>query len=160
MKTKSRHHLKGSEARRVIATLDPFLEDDSGLRKASLERAETDEGVDLIFVDGKPLIMIMDEQPFFTVLGAIELKPQKRLVVVDAGAVRFIVNGADVMSPGIVSADPEIALGDMVIVVEERHKKPLAIGRALIPGPEMKGEGKAIKSLHHVGDQIWKGLEG
>jgi predicted ribosome-associated RNA-binding protein Tma20 len=25
---------------------------------------------------------------------------------------------------------------------------------------EMKGEGKAVKSLHHVGDLIWKGLEG
>jgi PUA domain protein len=160
MKTKSRHHLKGSEARKIIATLEPFLEDDCGLKKSSLEQAETDEGVDLIFVDGKPLIMIIEEQPFFTVLGAIELCPSKRLVVVDAGAVRFIVNGADVMNPGIVSADPDIAPGDLVVVVEERHKKPLAVGRALIPGQEMKGEGKAIKSLHHVGDQIWKGLEG
>ncbi|MDM7913227.1 MAG: RNA-binding protein [Methanotrichaceae archaeon] len=160
MKTKSRHHLKGSEAKKIIAALEPFLEDASALRKASLERAETDEGVDLIFVDGRPLIMIIEGQPFFTVLGAIELKPNKRLVVVDSGAVRFIVNGADVMKPGIVSADPEIAPGDLVIVVEERHKKPLAIGRAPIPGTEMKGEGKAIKSLHHVGDQVWKGLEG
>lgn len=160
MKTKSRHHLKGSEARKIIATLEPFLEDDSALRRASLERAETDEGVDLIFVDGRPLMMIIEGQPFFTVLGAIELKPNKRLVVVDSGAVRFIVNGADVMNPGIVSADPEIAPGDLVVVVEERHKKPLAIGRAIIPGTEMKGEGKAIKSLHHVGDQVWKGLEG
>ncbi|HSD58316.1 MAG TPA: RNA-binding protein [Methanotrichaceae archaeon] len=160
MKTKSRHHLKGSEARKITATLESFLEDDSALKKASLERSETDEGVDLIFVDGKPLIMIIEGQPFFTVLGAIELKPNKRLVVVDSGAVRFIVNGADIMKPGIVSADPEIAPGDLVVVVEERHKKPLAIGRALIPGTEMKGEGKAIKSLHHVGDQVWKGLEG
>lgn len=160
MKTKSRHHLKGSEARKIIATLEPFLEDDSAFRKASLEQAITDEGVDLIFVDGKPLIMIIDGEPFFTVLGAIELKPNKKLVVVDSGAVRFIVNGADVMNPGIVSADPKIAPGDLVVVVEERHKKPLAIGRAMIPGTEMKGEGKAIKSLHHVGDQVWKGLEG
>jgi PUA domain protein len=44
--------------------------------------------------------------------------------------------------------------------VEERYKKPLAIGRALVTGLEMKGEGKAVKSLHHVGDLIWKGLEG
>lgn len=160
MKMKSRHHLKGSDAKRIIATLEPFLEDDSGIRKASLERAITDEGIDLIFVDGKPLIMIIEGQPFFTVLGAIELSPRKNLVVVDSGAVRFIVNGADVMNPGIVSADPDIAAGDLVIIVEERHKKPLAIGRALIPGTEMKGEGKAIKSLHHVGDQVWKGLEG
>ncbi len=160
MKIKSRHHLKGSEAKKVIAAIEPFLDDSSRLRKASLERAITDDGVDLIFVNGRPLIMIEEEKPFFTVLGAIELMPKKRLVVVDAGAVRFVINGADIMNPGIVEADPEIAAGDLVIIVEERHKKPLAIGRALIPGMEMKGEGKAVKSLHHVGDQIWKELEG
>lgn len=159
MKVKSRHHLKGSDAKRVISSLAPLLDDASALRKASFEQAETDEGVDIIFVNGKPLIMIVEGQPFFTALGAIELSPKKRLVTVDSGAVKFIANGADVMSPGIVSADPEIAPGDLVVVIEEKHRKPLAIGRALIAGMEMKGAGKAVKSLHHVGDQIWKGLE-
>jgi PUA-domain protein len=159
MKIKSRHHLKGSDARKIIAAIEPFLGDPSALRKASLEMAETDEEVDLIFVDGRPLIMVMEGTPFFTVLGAIELEPSKKLVVVDAGAVRFIANGADVMNPGIVFADQDIAAGDLVVVAEERHKKPLAIGKALIPGAEMHGEGKAVKSLHYVGDQIWEGLE-
>jgi len=159
MKIKSRHHLKGSDARKIIAKIEPFLEDPSSLRQSSLEMAVSDEGVDLIFIEGRPLLMIVEDQPFFTVLGAIEMMPYKRLVVVDSGAVRFVVNGADIMKPGIVSADPEIAVGDLVVIVEERHNKPLAIGRALVAGTEMKGEGKAIKSLHHVGDAIWKGLE-
>jgi PUA-domain protein len=159
MRIKSRHHLKGSDAKRVVASLAPLLDDADALRTASLELAETDEGVDIIFVSGKPQIMVVEGQPFFTVLGAIELSPTRRLVIVDSGAVRFIVNGADVMSPGIVYADPEIAAGDLVVVSEETHRKPLAIGKALIPGIEMKGTGKAVKSLHHVGDEIWKGLE-
>ena len=140
--------------------MSPSLRTQSSLRKASLEMAISDEGVDLIFLDGQPLMMIVEGEPFFTVLGAIELMPCKRRVIVDAGAVRFVVNGADIMKPGIVSADPEIAAGDLVVIVEERYNKPLAIGRALVSGTEMKGEGKAVKSLHHVGDQIWKGLEG
>lgn len=159
MKIKSRHHLKGSDARKIIAKIEPFLEDPSSLRQSSLEMAVSDEGVDLIFIEGRPLLMIVEDQPFFTVLGAIEMMPYKRLVMVDSGAVRFVVNGADIMKPGIVSADPEIAVGDLVVIVEERHNKPLAIGRALVAGTEMKGEGKAVKSLHHVGDVIWKGLE-
>ncbi len=167
MKIKSRHHLKGSDARRIIAKIEPLLEDSSRLRKSSLEMAISDEGNSLIFVDGRPLLMMIDDHPFFTVLGAIELTPKRRLVVVDTGAVRFVVNGADIMKPGIVSADPDIALGDLVIVVEEKHKKPLAIGRALVAGTEMKrddgegkkSEGRAIKSLHYVGDAIWNGVE-
>ena len=159
MKIKSRHHLRGSEARKVIAKIEPLLDDSSRLRHSSLEMAISDEGVDLIFVDGRPLMMTVEDQPFFTVLGAIELMPKKRLVVVDTGAVRFVVNGADIMKPGIVSADPEIAVGDLVVIIEERHKKPLAIGQALVAGTDMKVEGKAIKSLHHVGDAIWNEME-
>lgn len=159
MKIKSRHHLKGKDARKVIAEIEPLLGDASSMKNASLERAETDEGIDLIFVNGRPLIMILDDQPFFTVLGAIELPPQRRVVIVDSGAVKFIVNGADIMNPGIVSADPEIMPGDFVVVIDEKHRKALAIGKAMISGNEMHGEGKAIKSLHHIGDQIWKGLE-
>ncbi|MDD1757700.1 MAG: RNA-binding protein [Methanotrichaceae archaeon] len=159
MKIKSRHRLRGSEAKKIVATIEPLLSDSSSLKTASLERAETDEDVDLIFVDGRPLIMFVDGQPFFTIVGAIELSPQKKLVVVDSGAVKFIANGADVMSPGIVFADPDIKPDDLVVIVEEKHKRPLAIGKALIPAGEMHGEGKAVKSLHHVGDQIWKGLE-
>ena len=60
-------------------------------------------------------------------------------------------------SPGIVDADDSIVEGDIVIIVEETHNKPLAMGISLISGPEMveNSEGKAIKSLHYVGDAIW-----
>jgi len=77
MKIKSRHHLKGSEARRIIARIEPYLEDSSRLNKSSLEMAVSDEGVDLIFVDAGPSLMMVDDQPFFTVQGAIELAPKR-----------------------------------------------------------------------------------
>lgn len=82
---------------------------------------------------------------------------EKGYVVVDMGAVRFLANGADVMSPGIVDADPEIERDDIVIVVDEKHHKPLAVGISLISGPEMikNNSGKAIKTIHHIGDAIW-----
>ncbi len=63
------------------------------------------------------------------------------------------------MAPGgIVEADPDIKEGgDFVIVVEETHRKPLAIGKALMEGQQMvdSESGKAIKSISHVGDKIW-----
>ncbi|KQC15257.1 MAG: RNA-binding protein [Methanothrix sp.] len=155
MKIKSRHHLKGSESKKILKMIEPFLEDPEALRDLSLEVAETDHDFDLILLKGRPVFMMVEDRPFFTVRGALEFAPKKKMVIVDSGAVSFIVNGADVMAPGIVEADPGIAPGDPVVIVEERHRKPLAIGVALLPGPEMRGSGKAVKSVHHVGDDLW-----
>jgi len=156
MKIKSRHHLKGSESKRIQSAIEPFLEDPSPLRGLALEVAETDQNFDLILLKGRPVFMMVEDRPFFTVRGALEFAPGRNLVVVDSGAVSFIINGADVMAPGIVEADEKIAPGDPVVIVEERHRKPIAVGIALLPGPEMRGSGKAVRSVHHVGDDLWK----
>jgi len=155
MNVKSRHHLKGSEAKKISRIIEPLVGDVSALQGSVLEIAETDQGPNLIFVDGKPFLLIFKNEPFFTIRGAIELRPKDRLVVVDSGAVSYIVNGADVMAPGVVEADLKIVPGDMVVVMEERHRKPLAIGQALVPGTEMHGTGKVVRSIHHVGDDLW-----
>ena len=84
-------------------------------------------------------------------------KPKQNYVVVDMGAVKFVTNGADVMAPGIVDADENIDEDDQVWICDEKHNKPLAIGIALMSGEQMLKEkqGKAIKTIHYVGDQIW-----
>ena len=79
-------------------------------------------------------------------------------VTVDMGAVPYVTNGADVMGPGITEADPEIAEGDMVWIRDARNGAPLAIGVALRSGEALasKEPGKAIKTIHYVGDKLWK----
>ncbi len=154
MTVKRRHFLKADTAREVLAALRAY--ETERTLSGALEVVETSR-FSLIALNGVPVAMDIDGKPFFTVRGALELKPRKNLVTVDTGAVRFVRNGADVMSPGIVAADDSIKPSDPVIVVEERHKKPLAIGTALISGPEMvqSTKGKAVKIVHHVGDMIW-----
>lgn len=127
-----------------------YLEDKT-LVKITLEEYS------LILVDGKPLLFEIEGHLFPTVRGALEMGLQKRVVTVDKGAIRFVSNGADIMAPGVVAADPEIKKGDLVIIVEETHQKPLAIGKALMGGSEMveATSGKAIKSITHVGDKLW-----
>jgi len=159
MKIKSRHHLKGSESKKILKAIEPFLDDPMSLRGLALEVAETDQDFGLILLKGRPVFMMIEERPFFTVRGALEFAPKKSVVVVDSGAASYIVNGADVMAPGIVDADPDIVTGDPVVIVEERHRKSLAVGVALLPGSEMRGSGKAVKSVHHVGDDLW-GMSG
>lgn len=78
-------------------------------------------------------------------------------IIVDMGAIKFAANGADIMRPGIVKIEPKIAKGEAVCIIDETHSKPLAIGIALYTSEEMISmeKGKAVKSIHHIGDEIW-----
>jgi PUA domain protein len=89
--------------------------------------------------------------------GAVQIPFPERRVTVDMGAIPYVVNGADVMRPGIVAVTPDVKAGAPVQIVEERHGKPLAIGIALHDGPEIMAStsGKMCKNFHHVGDEIW-----
>jgi len=159
MEVKSRHHLRSD----AIAEIQAALAETLGVEVD----ADTVENVELtggewnvVLVDGDPLVLYVDDdggrEPFLTVRGANEYPPTEHVVTVDPGAVQFVSNGADVMRPGIVSADDNIAAGDLVVINEESHGKFLAIGRALVEGSEMTGdEGRVVESIHHVGDDLY-----
>ena len=155
MKVSSRHHLRSDEVRTITDMLEQTLGVD--VDASSFELVEiADADFDVVLIDGEPLIWYPEGEPFLTVKGANEFEPTRRLVEVDTGAISFVSDGADVMRPGITSADESIAAGDLVIVVEEAHGKALAIGRAETDGGDMLGEtGKVVSSLHHVGDELY-----
>lgn len=156
MKIKSRNVLRKTDEKALINDIEDAFGDAGAFVGRKLELVESEEA-EFIFVDGEPLLFRTGGKIFPTVKGALKLAPSRRRVVVDPGAVKFIINGADVMGPGIVEADPAIKEGDLVIVVEQAHGKALAIGKALMDGKDMVGKsGKAIKSIHYVGDELWK----
>lgn len=157
MKIKSRAQLRKNAKNKMLKDLvSTFGETMAELENKVLEKITLEE-YSLILVDGKPLLFEIEGHLFPTVRGALEMGLQKRLVTVDKGAIRFVSNGADIMTPGVVEADPEIREGDLVIIIEETHRKPLAIGKALMEGPQMveADSGKAIKSITYVGDKLW-----
>ncbi len=155
MDVKSRHHLRSD----VVSALESSVADGLGVDLAgdAYERVEfEDSDWEVVLVDGAPEIAYFDEEPFLTVRGANAYEPAHRIVTVDAGAVSFVSDGADVMRPGITEADPEIEPDDLVLIAEESHGKVLAVGRARVSGDEMVGsEGKVVDSLHHVGDDLY-----
>ena len=105
----------------------------------------------------KSAFMVLEDDIVFTLRGLYKFQPKEYFVIVDMGAVGFVTKCADVMTPGIVDADECIQEHDYVWVCDEKHKKPLAVGMALITGEEMKGKKtcKAIKNIHFVGDRLW-----
>lgn len=66
------------------------------LENKTLEKVTLDE-YSLILVEGRPLLFEIEGRLFPTVRGALEMGLQKRLVIVDKGAIRFVSNGADIM---------------------------------------------------------------
>jgi len=156
MEITSRHHLRSDE----IDALESAVEAGLGvaLDGDAYEFVEgADADVDVVLVDGEPAVAYFDEEPFLTVVGANARDLSAGRVTVDAGAISFVSDGADVMRPGIVAVDDVIAADDLVVVVGESHGKALAVGRALVDGDEMLGdEGKVVESLHHVGDELFE----
>jgi PUA domain protein len=156
MEVKSRHHLRGDEIDEIVDGIEDALGVTvEGDAFEDVELADSDRRI--VLVDGEPYVAFFDDQPFLTVNGAQTFAPQRNVVTVDAGAISFVSDGADVMRPGITEADDSIAEGDLVAIAEETHGKVLAIGRALTDGDDMVGDsGKVVKSLHHVGDDLFE----
>ena len=110
-------------------------------------------------------ILLRNGEPTFIERGAafipelhfILKKNTLKTVTIDMAAIKFIINGADVMRPGIVAADEAIKEGEYVAIVDQKNRKPLAIGSALVSSEALKtmDKGKAVKNLHYVGDDIW-----
>jgi PUA domain protein len=73
------------------------------------------------------------------------------------GAVPYVCNGADIMAPGIVRVEGEFSKGDIVLVVDEKHGKPLALGEILYDAAEARNikQGVIVKNVHYVSDKIW-----
>ena len=154
IKVKKRNFLKKKKIKQIKNDLGEY----GGLleNKKNVEILEAEPN-SFILVDGEPYIIIIDDKAFPTLKAALDNEIDGKIVTVDMGAVRFVTNGADIMSPGIVAADDGISPGDIVLIVDETHNKPLAIGISLITGEEMveNDSGKAIETKHYVGDEIW-----
>lgn len=112
---------------------------------------------DLLFVN-KNLVAIRFEGNLVPSLKMLisktDLLPK---VVVDRGAIRFVVKGADIMRPGIISAD-SFQKSEFVVIVDENYGKPLAVGKSLFDSKtllDMK-EGKVLLNLHQIGDKYWE----
>jgi PUA domain protein len=156
MKIKNRHRLKTKDIKKFQNELKNNF-DSIFIDLKSLVETGNFDGIEIILIDGEPCFMNYENKIVFTLTGINKFNPQKKYVIVDMGAVKFVTSGADVMAPGIIDADENIDKNDQVWICDEKHRKPLAIGIAIMTGEQMIKEkkGKAIKTIHHVGDKVW-----
>ncbi len=81
-----------------------------------------------------------------------------KTITIDMNAIKFIINGADIMRPGITNIDNDIQPLQPICIIDQTHKKPLAIGISLHSTEQLRTltTGKVIKNIHFVGDELWK----
>jgi len=161
-KKRRRHFLKEKEAKRFLLEVSKTLGTDIERllgSKTGVEVNETEIAEVFIF-NGRPLLA-RSNGVLFPTLSFEELFSVIPKIVVDMGAVPYVCKGADVMAPGLVTIKGEFEENDLLLVVDERHGKPLAVGVALFSSEDMKvlNSGKIVKNLHYVGDKLWNYLK-
>ncbi|MFX1580238.1 MAG: DUF1947 domain-containing protein [Promethearchaeota archaeon] len=156
---KKRHLLKKREQRDMIAQIEKEIGSaiDGLDAKSQLEEGTLDDGSRILLLDGD-IVFFQDEGRIFPTLrallsGLIDIPH----VTVDMGAVKFVVNGADIMRPGITEVDDRVRKNGIVAVVDETHGKPLAVGISKLSAEDLRAatSGKVVKSVHHVNDDLW-----
>jgi PUA-domain protein len=152
-----RHVVSKHESRDLIEK----LQNGSGIglelsRSAQVEVIEPEEGVRFVLVDGK-FTFVEVEGEYVPFVGSQELLDRLPSVRVDDGAVKHILNGADVMRPGIVKYDEWGGAGRLVVIRDEKKGRRLAVGRSVVSSSEVStmSKGDCVKNLHRAGDRYW-----
>ncbi len=122
------------------------------------KKSEVIEKEGIVFVDGIPLFFIHDDK-YVPTLHCLKDNKILPLVIIDDGAVKFLIKGADMMRPGIVSFE-RFSEGDFVGIRGLASEKVLGVGLALSDSvsAESKSSGKVLRTLHFVGDKIWNSV--
>jgi len=148
--------LSRRDSAEMISKIEASLGLSLGLPKSSQARcAEPEEGA--VFVGLDDFEFVQAGETFIPYLGSQATLALFPRVFVDEGAIRFLLNGADVMRPGIRKFDDWGGAGRMVVVREEKKERAIAVGPSVVASSEALGmtKGGCIKNLHHVGDRYW-----
>lgn len=148
--------LSRSDSSDLVGKLEEALSLALNLPKSSQARcAEPEEGV--VFVELNGYEFVQAGEKFFPFLGSQSTLALFPGAVVDEGAIRFLLNGADVMRPGVRKLDDWGPTGRMVVVREEKKGRAIAVGPSTVASSEAQGmtKGSCIKNVHHVGDRYW-----
>jgi PUA domain protein len=153
-----RYALKTKEAKQILTEASTSLKLDLETlfgSKANVEVVGSEVGL-IYLIGGKPLLYKADDKILPT-LHFTEFTARAPKIVVDMGAVPHVCKGATVMAPGIVRVEGGFGKGDLVLVVDVKHGKALAVGESLFDAQTARQtkKGPVAKTLHYVSDKIW-----
>jgi PUA domain protein len=157
-----RYTLKKKEKKNILREISRKLKIDIEKAfgpKPVIEIIETQKHK-IFCINGLSLLARTGEEVFPTLLFT-EYFSSLPKIVLDMGAVPHVCNGADIMAPGIRKVEGEFREGELVLALDERNRKPIAIARSLFDSETLKTKekGKVFKNLHYVSDDVWNAVK-
>jgi PUA domain protein len=153
----TKRRLKDKEVKHLLRELITTYPSAEVLESASnFDELIVSEGA-VYFVDDAPSIIrtekgLLPSLKFDKVIGSL---PR---IIIDMGAVARVANGADIMRPGVKDLQGDFGKGKLVVIVDEKYGKPIALGITEVNSEEMRAmsKGKVIENVHYVGDELWR----
>jgi PUA domain protein len=163
MKVGRRHQVKARMAKKLFSKISKILKRnffDKTDKRTRIEMVELNPKGELILLNNEAAFIQVEDEFFPTLLNTSSLD-ELPSITLDMGAIPYICNGADVMAPGLVKIDGDFTVGDILVVVEERFSKTIAVAKALYASNEVaeKKRGKIAINLHYVGDAFWENFK-
>ena len=155
---KKRHAIKKSQLASLMQKLTDTIGSDAALYNAPMiEIAETASKFNIYIIDKKPLIMEQDTWAFPTLRGAVLRPFSGHRIVVDMGAVPYMINGAVVLRPGIISVTDDVVVRNPALVVYESRDTPLGYvtARYNAAGIIARADGEAVIDIDSARDGVW-----
>lgn len=133
------------------------------LHAGKIEEAKLPHKTTIACIDKEPLAFHAKGEPYVPTLRVVHKYPGLMpRVTVDKGAIRFVLNGANVKAPGLTSEGGSVEIdepaGTPVAVYAEGKASAIAVGTLAMDAKDIKPGvmGDAIKVLHYLNDGLWK----
>jgi PUA domain protein len=156
---KRRYYLKAKKTKQFLSeTAEKLNIDLNEFLKERFEVVELTFDHKIFLMNGNPcFVKAKGGEVFPTLINDYVLRRLSTLTV-DMGAISHICNGADVMAPGVVKINGTFKTGDVVVVIDERFSKRIAIVLSLFDSLNIseKKHGKIASNIHYVNDKLWE----
>jgi len=132
------------------------------LPKKRMNVAKCQGHLNIILKEKTPVFFNVRDGPYFPTLRMLHMYPDMLpRMQIDKGGIRFIMNGADVMCPGLTSAGGQMCdakPGDVVGIFAEGKECAMAVGIMKMTTEQILevNKGVAIETVHVLNDNFWK----
>lgn len=162
MKSSQQRAARGKIIEQMPA-IEPYIEDFFPKKEKTIMVKCAGHVSILASASGTPLFIQTREGTFMPTLRTLHKYPFLLPILrVDRGAIKHIINGADIMVPGLRSTraviEDEVGKNKVVAVYAESKEHAIAIGITKMSTAQMRqnDKGIAIESAHYVSDGLWK----